>query len=360
MKTKGTEIIHLSADPTEAQTALMTRVGLTVTVVVTAYNVEATITSTLLSLVEQSYPNIEIIVVDDASTDNTPTLLATFVEKYSCVRVLRNEHNLGAAMSKQRGIREVNNDYFILCDGDDCLEPNAISECIKIIDLTSADTVIFGFDHFHHTTGERFGAVLPIETTKLPYLINKNDGLDVEKLSRLIHISPVCLLKTETHKNSFANALLAIPYWEDIPTFIAMLAHAKIIALINEPFYHYRFGRQGQSVHNWTCARRGLKAICLDRVVQYLSKVDWAADPLIRKLQAYKLGRVAISECIAMRNAGSNHEYELTIMQFRSAIKNFTAIEIFSLHGLKLKIFMIALRWAPVEIIRRVIGKGKR
>jgi len=360
MKTKGTETVHLNVNLTKAQKASMTNVGLTVTVIVTAYNVEATITSTLLSLAEQTYPNIEIIVVDDASTDNTPAILATFAEKHSCVRILRNKRNLGAAMSKQRGIREVNSDYFILCDGDDCIEPNAISECIKTIDLTSADTVIFGFDHQDSNTGKYFATTLPVDVTKLPYLMCRDDGFNVERLSRLSHISPVCLLKTEIHQNSFADALLPIPYWEDVPTFIAMLAHAKIIALINEPFYHYRVGHQGQSVNNWTRVRRGLKAVCLDRAVQYLSKADWASNPRMRKLQAYKLGRIAINECTVMRGAGNDHEYALTIMQFRSAIKGFTAVEIFSLRGLKFKIFMIALRWAPIEIIRRVIGKGKR
>jgi len=331
-----------------------------VTVVVTAYNVGEVIVSTLDSLVEQDYPHVKIIVVDDASTDNTADILTEYSKKHSCVSVLRNPHNQGAAMAKQLGVREVKSDYFILCDGDDIVSKNAISECVKIIKFTSADVVIFGFDHLDFNSGEYFAPTLPVDVAKVQYLIHKDKGFDIKRLSILSHISPVCLLKTDVHQSGFSDALISIPYWEDIPTFISMLAHAKTIAFINEPFYHYRIGRPGQSVDSWTSSRRGLKAVCLDMAVQHLSRMDWASEPVIRKLQVYKLGRVAINELTTMRAAGNEHEYLLTIMQFKSVMKKFSVTEICSISGWRFKIFMLVLRYAPVDIVRRVFERGKR
>jgi len=332
---------------------------ITVTIVVTAYNVEDVIIPTMQSLVGQDYPHIKIIVVNDFSTDNTAALLAEFAKEHPNVWVLWNERNLGGALAKRRGLREVNSDYFIFCDGDDLIAPNTISECIKTVRLTSADTVIFGFNHLDSATGEYFSPTLPVDCAKTPYLITKDKGFDVRRLSVLSHISPVCLLKTAVHKDGFCDALLAIPYWYDLPTFVSMLAHAKIIAMINEPFYHYRLGREGQSVDSWTHSRRGIKAVTLDIAVQYLADVDWASSPLIRKLQAYKLGRIALNEFAVMRGAGNQHEYDLTVMQFKSAVKGFSATEILFLRGVKFKIFMIALRWMPVGVVQWVFGKSK-
>lgn len=337
----------------------MSKDGPLVSVVVTAFNVADVISTTLLSFIEQTYPNIEIVVVDDASTDGTAKVLADFAAVHTCVRILTNEKNLGAALAKQRGLRAAKGDYFLLVDGDDCFEPNTISESMKVIELTEADTLIFGFDLLNDETGELSGPELPVTMTELPYILRGRAELDCEKLARLNHVSWVCLLKSSVHQQTFSDAFLPLPYWEDVPTFIAMIAQAQILAFVNEPFCHYRVGRQGQAVNNWGKARRGLKSACFEKVVNYLSTVPWASDKFVRRLIANKLGKIAISEFALMRN-GSDHEYKLAVMQYQTASQNLSAREILSVPGLKFKIFMAALRWGSVDFARLIFATGLR
>ena len=90
-----------------------------VSVIVTAYNVEAWIEEALHSVFNQSFPEIEVIVVEDCSTDNTRDVLAGIAD--SRLRVLYNRENMGAGASRRRGIEAARGEYILLLDGDDWL-----------------------------------------------------------------------------------------------------------------------------------------------------------------------------------------------------------------------------------------------
>ena len=90
----------------------------TVSVVVTTYNHARYIEATLESVFKQTHPPMEIIVVDDGSTDETPSILARFGDK---VRYIRQK-NQGVASSRNTGISQARGDYVALLDGDDLWE----------------------------------------------------------------------------------------------------------------------------------------------------------------------------------------------------------------------------------------------
>lgn len=85
-----------------------------VSVIVPAYNCEKTIEKCITSLLDQSYRNVEIIVVDDGSIDNTYSVL----QKYSSVKVFRQK-NCGVSCARNKGIKEASGKYIVFCDADD-------------------------------------------------------------------------------------------------------------------------------------------------------------------------------------------------------------------------------------------------
>jgi glycosyltransferase involved in cell wall biosynthesis len=90
-----------------------------ISVVVPAYNVATTIHETLVSITNQTFTNIEIIVVDDGATDNTPDILASYAD--SRLRVIR-QNNRGLAGARNTGIHNAKGKYIAFCDADDIWE----------------------------------------------------------------------------------------------------------------------------------------------------------------------------------------------------------------------------------------------
>jgi glycosyltransferase involved in cell wall biosynthesis len=101
-----------------------------VSVIIPAYNAEAFLGETLDSVLAQTYPNLEIIVVDDGSTDATPQLL----EKYSDrIRVLR-QANAGQAAARNYGARESQGELLAFLDSDDLWDPDKIARQVALLD----------------------------------------------------------------------------------------------------------------------------------------------------------------------------------------------------------------------------------
>jgi len=101
------------------------------------YNEEQRIEHALQSLVEQTYPNIEIIVCDDASTDRTPEVCAGFAKKYSFIRFVRNEANLGAHHNFKKTLDMAIGEYFLWADQDDYWDPEFVSTLVAELEKDS-------------------------------------------------------------------------------------------------------------------------------------------------------------------------------------------------------------------------------
>ena len=94
-----------------------------VSVVIASYNAARTLPATLESVLAQSYANLEVIVVDDGSTDDTPALLARQFPRVSCIR----KTNGGLPTARNCGCLAANGDFIALMDADDICHPDRIS-----------------------------------------------------------------------------------------------------------------------------------------------------------------------------------------------------------------------------------------
>ena len=103
----------------------MTNILPLVSIVIPAYNTAQYITQTIESLFRQTHKNIEVIVVDDGSTDDTLSVLQKYAAGDERVRVFTQE-NAGVSAARNHGIREARGDYLIFLDSDDWLEDDAI------------------------------------------------------------------------------------------------------------------------------------------------------------------------------------------------------------------------------------------
>ena len=109
-----------------------------VSIVIPAYNVGSYLDYCITSLVKQSYENIEILLVNDGSSDNTKDICDNWVVKDSRVRAYHKK-NGGVSSARNLGISKANGQYIMFVDGDDWLELNAVELLVKHIEITCTD-----------------------------------------------------------------------------------------------------------------------------------------------------------------------------------------------------------------------------
>lgn len=113
---------------------------MTISVIIPSYNSAATLPELLKVLCSQTVSEIEIIVVDDCSTDNTRTI----VSKFEKVTYLRNKKNLGRAKSRNRGIKASSGELLVFLDSDSIPLSNEFIEQYKINSTMHPDSILMG------------------------------------------------------------------------------------------------------------------------------------------------------------------------------------------------------------------------
>jgi glycosyltransferase involved in cell wall biosynthesis len=103
-----------------------------VSICIPAYHAERFIRETLESALAQDYPNLEIIVSDDASTDGTPVIAAEYEDRG--IRLLKQAKNLGMTGNMNAAIRASRGKYAVKLDADDLLEPNFVSSMVPVME----------------------------------------------------------------------------------------------------------------------------------------------------------------------------------------------------------------------------------
>ena len=109
-----------------------------ISVIIPAYNASATIERCLNSILGGHYRNIEVIVIDDGSTDNTEDIVKKIIERDNRVKLV-SQANGGVGVARCRGIKEGSGDYIAFCDADDWFESNYLQEHMKCIEKYGAD-----------------------------------------------------------------------------------------------------------------------------------------------------------------------------------------------------------------------------
>ena len=117
-----------------------------VSIIIPMYSSENTIEKTIESITNQKdFDKCEVILIDDCSKDNTVMICEEISKKFSNIRLLKNEINLGICKNRNKGIENATGDYITFCDDDDELLPNFISDQLKIINNEkNIDMIKFG------------------------------------------------------------------------------------------------------------------------------------------------------------------------------------------------------------------------
>lgn len=120
-------------------------------VIVPVYNTEDFVKEALNSIIHQTLTDIEIIVINDGSTDNSLSIINELAEKDARVRIYTQE-NKGLSETRNRGLQVARGEYIYFMDSDDLLDKNALFECYKKCQANDLDFVFFDADIFGEHT----------------------------------------------------------------------------------------------------------------------------------------------------------------------------------------------------------------
>ena len=132
-----------------------------ISVIVPVYNVASYVSACLQSLCSQSLTDLEIICVDDASTDASLSILEEWKERDPRIKVVRAPSNGGLSRTRNLAMKHAEGEFLLLVDSDDWVEPDALREMYEAARACSADRVVCGYRYFYEDEPEKKDFFLP-------------------------------------------------------------------------------------------------------------------------------------------------------------------------------------------------------
>lgn len=201
-----------------------------VSIIVPIYRAEKYLNKCVQSIVDQTYKNLEIILVDDGSPDNCPAICDAWAKKDSRIRVI-HQRNGGFSAARNAGLDAATGTYIQFVDSDDWIEPNMVEALVIYAQQTHADIVRCGYyeeDGLQHlafcSTAQTH---CPDQNTLIVDLMN--DGLMSGALWNKLY------RHSALGETRFRNG-----YSEDILFNYLLLAKEPKVVYVSEAYYHYR------------------------------------------------------------------------------------------------------------------------
>ncbi|MBE6107675.1 MAG: glycosyltransferase family 2 protein [Erysipelotrichaceae bacterium] len=196
-----------------------------VSIIVPIYNVEQYLAKCIESLIQQTYQNIEILLVNDGSKDNSEKIMQEYSDKDNRI-VCLNKVNGGLSDARNYGLKHATGQYCLFIDSDDWLAEHAVEACVNKVNQTGAEVVAFDMiyvypDRETFATGGNFD-VLSFKENPEVVLINNS----------------ACnkMFKTALFENiEFPKGL----WYEDLATIPIVLSKASSVAKVNDGLYYY-------------------------------------------------------------------------------------------------------------------------
>lgn len=208
-----------------------------ISVIVAAYNIEAYLSRCLESLLAQEYRNLEIIVVDDGSEDDTGKICDGYAGKDGRIRVIHQE-NRGLSGARNAGLSIAKGDYIGYVDGDDWVEPGMYGAMVKACEAKKAEMAICAYR-------EIGGGKEEAQFSGQTYVLSREEALDAYICdNRPFHIY------NSVWSRLFARRLvegLEFPVGkksEDIIYTTKAMIRMSSCVFLDEPYYNYVTGRQ--------------------------------------------------------------------------------------------------------------------
>lgn len=222
-----------------------------ISIVVPIYNVEAYLEQCLKSLINQIYSDLEIILIDDNSTDNSALICEKYAKKDSRIVFLKNEKNQGVVYTRGVGFEYAQGEYISCVDADDWLEIDTYSKIVSVIYTYSPDMIIYNYykeyNSYSEEIKEQFSEGL-YEYADYENCLKENQSFYTPFISQSLWNK---VIKTDLVKKYEKKIPRELNILEDALLSHSCLINAEKTYFIDKSYYHYR-SRPGSAMYKNT------------------------------------------------------------------------------------------------------------
>lgn len=245
-----------------------------VSVIMPVYNGEAYCERSIKSILNQTYRQIELIVINDGSKDSTADIIGKLAESDSRIVAITQE-NSGVSAARNRGIVEAKGDYIAFVDSDDFMIDSFVEKMLKAIVCDQSDVAVCGYKNVY-SDGRKTERLLSVgkDTTEI--------------IEEIITTNMINLIWNKLYKKDLIHNLFNVDklMGEDLEFNIQYFMNVHSVSIVNEALYEYTHDSAGSLTKNenlvwnavaedWTCLnelqRRGIDSAVIDnKMFSYL------------------------------------------------------------------------------------------
>lgn len=309
-----------------------------VSIIVTVYNLEDYIEECLHSLSEQCYKDIEVIIINDGSTDGSKEKVETFIKLDERFK-LYNLSNGGVARARNFALEVMTGNYIMFVDGDDYITFDCVTQCMNNI----GDADILCFNHNILKNG----------------VFKKNKRFNFNKYKKdnifSLAIESIDLEPNPWGKLYKKNVFENIKYpnglkFEDFAIFYKLFINS-VVFFLDKPLYIYRL-REGSIMRSFKYNTIHDKKIILESMRQDINKY-WSAQIASAYYNSYIYHMLFVTSNIIINNSDSPyHDLKYLISMVDKKICSYWNLITSKSLGIKEKLFLILLRVSPKIVIK--------
>jgi glycosyltransferase involved in cell wall biosynthesis len=275
-----------------------------VSIIVTAYNIEDYIEQCLDSVAAQTLSDLEVLVIDDGSSDSTPQRISAFCDgDPRFIPVLLPENSPGGvATAANAGLDRATSSWIGFVDGDDYVEPTMFERLLRAAEKCDSDLAMCEYQEVVDGSGERRD---PADAHRWAELSDPCYELDVHarrQFLRFIAVPWRKLYRRSLLEDNEIRFPISEVFYEDNPFHWFSVISARSIAVVPEVLCFHRVARAGQTmstaderlfhifrhhdtIHTWLAGRRLLDVYQTTLIAWVISQMDWISKRTPAKLQ---------------------------------------------------------------------------
>ncbi len=206
-----------------------------VSIIIPVYNAQCYLERCLVALMRQTYRNLEIIMVDDGSTDHSPEICTKYLNRDNRFRLI-TQKNSGVSRARNKGIRMATGKYIMFSDSDDWFRSDAVRKFVERAESDGSDMVVSGFNRI-------------INTVKIPMAtIKRNSVMTREEFAGEMADSPADFYfgvlwnkcyRTSIIKGKHIYCSPRYRWCEDFLFNLEYMQYTRKISVINDHLYYY-------------------------------------------------------------------------------------------------------------------------
>lgn len=246
-----------------------------ISVIIPLYNVEDYLNECLDSVLKQTYENLEIICINNDSTDNSLNILESYAQKDNRIKVINNQKNYGIGYSRNIGLKYATGDYIFFMDADDIILENTLEKLLENAISNNSDVVLYEMFHYDHTTDD----IRPIKHRLENVFENadfNNFTFTYKDIKEHFLMTPFQPWSKFYKKNFLDEHHLGFPEdvaYEDVIFHVKVILNASKISFLPEHLYIRRLSNPQSQMKDYSKSVDILK-VCND-VEQYLIKCNY-------------------------------------------------------------------------------------